>query len=307
MSRAIPIESLDDPRVAGYRNIRDRDLRGRDRLFVVESAKVVERLLFSPFAVVSLLLAPERERQLAAALDRLPAETPVYVAETGVVHAISGYHVHGGALALAKRPRSKALRTNDALEAAMQRPRATLLACAGVTHMDNMGGIFRAAAGFGADGVLLDRRCCDPLLRKAVRVAMGHVLTVPFAVTGDLPETLRRLRSVHGAVVVALETNEHPHVAGRAMPLTGLGTANPERLVLVVGSEGHGLDAEVLRAADEIREIPMRREVPSLNVAMAATIALYERARSADTCLASPADRGVMPAPPGPPPAPCWD
>lgn len=283
----IAIADLLDPRVAGYRDVRDRDLRGRDGLFVVESAKCVARLLGSRFVVESLLLTPERRAELGTALDRLPPETPIYLASEELLGAVSGYRIHGGALALAQRPHASAfsvarlipslLGGRDAPSDGLRPPRLTLLALAGVTHMDNVGSLFRSAAGLGADAILLDERCCDPLLRKPIRVAMGHSLLLPFAMSRDLPGDLTLLRARHGVCIVGLESSATPGVGGRSQSLAGLPRA--DRMALVLGNEGHGLDAELLAVCDALVEIPMRDGVPSINVAVAGALALWERGR----------------------------
>ncbi|MFO0873423.1 MAG: RNA methyltransferase [Phycisphaerales bacterium] len=273
------VDALDE-RVAPFRDVRDRDLRGRDGTFLVESARIVRRLLGTPFRVRSLLLTPRRRQELLDVLSALPEAITINVADEAVLGAISGYHVHGGALAIVERPSWRELTTTALLDRVVVGARRTLVALAGVTHMDNVGSIFRSAAGLSCDGVILDDRCCDPLLRKPIRVAMGHSLTTPFAQTRDLLADLRLLRDAHGFAVVGAESREHPAAAARIRPLCEL--PRRDRVVLLFGNEGHGLDAELIDGCDALVEIPMRREVPSLNVAVAAAIVMYERSRSTE-------------------------
>lgn len=273
----IPIADLADPRVAGYRDVRDRELRGRDGLFVVESAACVARLLRSRFEVESLLLTPERRDALREPLAALPAATPVFVAPEPLFLTVSGHRIHGGALALARRPPRGELASGlllgdlEARVAADPGHPITVLALAGVTHMDNVGSLFRSSAGLGVDAVLLDERCCDPLLRKPIRVAMGHSLLLPFGWSQDLAADLRRVAASLGAAVVGAESQP---AGGRAV--TALDAlAGAERLVLLLGNEGHGLEPELLDACDTLVEIPMRDGVPSLNVAVAGAVVLW--------------------------------
>lgn len=266
----------------GYRNVRDRDLRGRDGLFIVESAKCVARLIGSRFAAESVLVTPARRQELAADLARLDPHVPIHVLEDDAMTQVSGYRVHGGALALARRPRPWEVNAASVIDPLVAAPldsgRRTLLALAGVTHMDNVGSLFRSAAGLEVDGVLLDPRCCDPLLRKPIRVAMGHSLSLPFGWSRDLAGDLRSLRERHGFVVVGAESKES---AGgrRVLDLTELPAA--QRLVVLLGNEGHGLEPALLEACDLLVEIPMRAGVPSLNVAVAGAVVLWERRRTA--------------------------
>lgn len=279
------IDSLSDPRLDGFRDVRDRDLRGRDGLFIAESAKVVERLIRSRFAVESILLSPRREQQLAATLATLPASIPVYVAPEPLLHDISGYHVHGGALALGRRPDRHEIDPRRVLMPILARPRATIVACAGVTHLDNIGSIFRSAAALGADAVLLTDGCCDPLLRKPIRVAMGHSLSLPWAEAERFTDAIESLSpgdegeasGRNTFTVVALETGDHPGARGAAIPLDRM--PKTDRMVIVAGAEGAGLPTAIVERCDAVCEIPMRNGVPSLNVAMAVGVALYERGR----------------------------
>lgn len=283
MPTFLSVDDLSDDRVAAFRDVRDRDLRGRDGTFVAESPKVVRRLLGSTFETVALLLTPDRRDELADALETLPTATPVHVAREAVLSAVSGYHVHGGALALARRPHWREItaqrlveRLASANDDALPR-RLTLLGLAGVTHMDNVGSIFRSAAGLGCDGIILDDRCCDPLLRKALRVAIGHSLTLPWARTRSFGEDLATLRRAHGFTIVGAESGQHGTVASRVRPLREL--PDSDRMAILFGNEGHGLDHAVMDLCDVLLEIPMQASVPSLNVAVAAAVVLYERGR----------------------------
>jgi tRNA G18 (ribose-2'-O)-methylase SpoU len=268
----ISISSVDDPRIAPYRDVRDKDLRGRDGLFMAESEMVLRRLLRTPERIHSVLLTPHKHEQLADELAVLGDDVPRYVATLELMTAIAGFHIHRGVLAAGHRPHPRELDLPRVLRHLRGRSAMTLLAAEGVTNVDNMGGMFRNAAGFGVDGVVLDTACCDPLYRKAIRVSMGHVLSVPYAVSQDLPADLQRLRGEWGATVIAAETTTD------AKPLWRLEAAG-ERQVLVFGSESDGLHAKTLAACDEVLEVPMTGAVPSLNVATASAVFLYELRR----------------------------
>ena len=140
-----------------------------------------------------------------------------------------------------------------------------VLVLEGINDHENLGALFRNAAGLGVDAVLLGPRCADPLYRRSVRVSMGHVLRVPFVRLPSWPE----LRSaLAGFTVLALA----PHPP--SVPLSTVDASTP-RLALLLGAEGPGLTAEALAAADTSVRIPMAAGVDSLNVATAAAIALY--------------------------------
>nr|MBP8072693.1 RNA methyltransferase [Brevundimonas sp.] len=175
----IRIDDPDDPRIAGFRDIRERDLTGRQGLFVAEGEVVLnvlmsDRSLCRPLA---FLLDEKRLAGLAEVLAKAPEETPVYVASQPVLDSIAGFHLHRGILALGEKP---AVRSLEACLADMGSEALVVAAC-GTGNHDNMGGIFRNAAAFGADAVLLDAQCCDPFYRKAIRVSVGAVLRTPMA------------------------------------------------------------------------------------------------------------------------------
>ena len=265
------IESLDDPRIEPFRDVRDRDLRGRDGLFMAESELVLQRLLRQPERLHALLLSPEKFSRLEGALADLPDAVPIYIADLELMGRIAGFHVHRGVLATGQRPSSEELNASALLAGFKNSNRCTLLMATGITNVDNMGSLFRNAAAFGVDAVILDANCCDPLYRKSIRVSMGHVLGMPWAIAEDWVETLGLLRTSLGMQVWAAECDS------RSVPATSIG--QPDRLAIVMGPEGSGLDERTLEVCSSIVEIPMSIGVPSLNVATAAAILLWERSR----------------------------
>jgi tRNA G18 (ribose-2'-O)-methylase SpoU len=270
------ISDLNDSRVDVYRNVRDADLRGRDDLFMAESELVLRRLLRTPERLHSVLLSEEKHTKLQDALAALPPTVPVYVAELKLIHEIAAFHVHRGVLAAGRRLSSEQLSLDAALGHFRSDDReATLLLCEGVTNVDNMGALFRNAAAFGVAGVVLDPTCCDPLYRKAIRVSMGHALSVPYAVSQNWHGDLARLKTEWGMNLIAAESND------RARPLWSM--SKKPRTGIIFGSEGHGVSDPTLALCDQVVEIPMTDDVPSINVAVASAVILYELNRSRDS------------------------
>jgi len=234
-------------------------------LFVAEGRIVVQRLLEDErYAVRSVLVNPAGRLALGVALSSreiLGRRPSVYVAPAGAFESIVGFNFHRGCLALAERPKE------PAVEALVERA-SLLVVLEGVTNADNVGGVFRNAAAFGADAVLLNPTCCDPFYRKAIRTSMGATLRVPFARATDWPAALGVLRGA-GVSLVALTLRQ---------PSTPLDefvtTRKPGRVALIVGTEGLGLSQGVEALADHRVSIPMRSDVDSLNLAVATGIAL---------------------------------
>ena len=271
MSR-IRIIGPEDPRVSSYHAVRDADLVRERGLFVAEGRLVVERLIGERTdAVQSMLLSEAAYRALEPALANLPDAIPVYVCEAEALRGITGYDVHRGCLALAVRPAPLSI------DAVLRHARLVVV-LEGVTNADNVGGVFRNAAAFGADAVLLDAASCDPLYRKAIRTSMAATLRVPFARLGsdpgEWPSALADLKR-RGFALVALT----PDDSARDLDEFAA-SAGPGRLAILIGSEGPGLTAASRAAADHCVRIPISRHVDSLNLAVAAGIALHRLSTS---------------------------
>ena len=269
-----PIHDPADPRLDPYTRMRERDLVGRAGRFVVEG-EVTLRLLLGPrsrFRAESLLLAPERLPGLAGALGGCAA--PVYVADKPVMGAVTGFPIHRGVLAIGLRGDEPA---PEAIVPPAPAP-ALVLALAGLTNHDNVGAAFRNAAAFGADAVLLDAATCDPLYRKAIRVSAGAALVTPFARLAEGTDWLA-LADKLGLEALALSPGAGEDLGQRPLPA---------RALLILGTEGPGLEAGLIRRARGLR-IPMAGDFDSLNVATAAGIVLHALALVQGRLNAGPA------------------
>ncbi|MBI4888725.1 MAG: RNA methyltransferase [Acidobacteria bacterium] len=262
------IDDPSDPRIVEYRNVPDADLLRRHGLFVAEGRLVVRRLLTgSAFATRSVLVTDTARAALDEVLAARP-DVPVYVAPAAVMDGITGLHIHRGCLALGERPRPASWRETAA-------GARTLVVLERVANADNVGGIFRNAAAFGAAAVLLDEATTDPLYRKAIRTSMGASLVVPFARAEPWPAALRELGALGFATVALTPSAAAPTVAETVARLGGRPVA------LVLGHEGDGLTGAALAACEYRARIPVASAVDSLNVAAAAAVALYESRRPA--------------------------
>lgn len=271
----IRINDASDPRVEAYVSIRERDLtNGHGGRFIVEGKVTLEALLTrSRFAVESLFLCETRLAPLDALLAQVPGGVPVYVAAQGVMDAVAGFPMHRGVLACARKGEhvppadflsGLASGASSSGFAQDERRTSTLLLLSELSNHDNVGACFRNAAAFGADGVLLDAACCDPLYRKAIRVSSGSALWLPFSQGGT-----------GAGLIAAAEGTGHevwaltPRIDGEPLPSLKV----PERVALLMGAEGPGLPAEMIARARPVR-IPMAEGFDSVNVATAAAIAL---------------------------------
>jgi tRNA G18 (ribose-2'-O)-methylase SpoU len=256
-----------DQRLADYVRLTDvhlrRSLEVACGLFIAEGEKVIRRAIAAGYPVRSLLVASDKLAVIGGLAADIPA--PVYVVPPEVAEQLTGYRVHRGALASMQRlplpPPGKLL------------PGARrIVVLEDIVDHTNVGAIFRCVAALGFDAVLLAPRCADPLYRRAVRVSMGAVLSVPYARLTDWRDGLAELRAA-GFRLLALTPDPAATPIGAVAAAAGQDPAG--KLALLIGGEGDGLSGRWLAAADEAVRIPMSRGVDSLNVASAAAVACY--------------------------------
>jgi tRNA G18 (ribose-2'-O)-methylase SpoU len=268
--RLIEITDPGDVRVAEFTSIRERDLTGRQGQFIAEGTVVLSMLAKAhagrgPVKAEKLLLLKNRVAGLSDLLAQFSGDVPVYVADTGVLDAIAGFHLHRGVLALGSRAAPPVMTD---LIATLPERSLVLVGC-GISNHDNIGSLFRNAAGFTADAVLLDETCCDPLYRKALRVSVGSVLALPYTRQGGAEEVLGALGEA-GFEIWALSPSGTVEIDT---------IAPGRRVALVMGTEGEGLPPDILDRFQSAR-IAQAPGLDSLNVGTASGIALYNIARA---------------------------
>jgi tRNA G18 (ribose-2'-O)-methylase SpoU len=259
----IEIESLEDPRLADYSHLTDvalkKSLGSEHGLYIAESLLVLQRAIAAghrPRSVLALGGSVAEAIQATAGFD-----IPIFSGPPELLEELTGYLLHRGLIAAMHRP-------------ALQEP-ADLLRRAhrivileDVVDPTNVGAIFRSVAAIGADAVLVTPRCSDPYYRRSIRVSMGTVLQVPWTRVGDWPSTMELL-AASGFHIAALALSDD------SVDLKAFAATAPDRVALVLGTEGAGLTAEALAAADTIVRIPMAHGIDSLNVAATAAVAMY--------------------------------
>jgi tRNA G18 (ribose-2'-O)-methylase SpoU len=271
---SIAVHSADDPRIADYVALSDPELRrGVERahgFFVAEGPLVIRKLLTTNHRVRSVLVIPRQRAALADVLDRLDA--PVYVVEPAVMERTVGFDLHRGAVAAVERyplPTIERVLEGASRIAILER----------VNDHENLGALFRNAAAFGFDAVLLCPQCSDPLYRRTVRVSIGHVLTVPWTRAEPWPAALDLVGEL-GFTVLALTPAAGARRIETVTAPSSTAPAGPGRIAILVGAEGPGLSEGALaRSAIAVR-IPMAPGVDSLNVGVAAAVAFAHFARA---------------------------
>jgi tRNA G18 (ribose-2'-O)-methylase SpoU len=253
----VKVANPNDPRIAAYSHVSDAGWLKTSGLFVAEGRLVVERLIACQrFRLHSVLVTP-------AAFEALDngagIQSPIFMADRDVISRIAGFDFHRGCLALAERP---AETPSPELDAATR-----ILALEGVADPSNVGGLFRVAAAFGVDGILLDPGTADPFYRKALRTSMGAVLHVPFARLSPWPDAIAAYKSRRFRVLALTPRADAPRLADVARASAG-------PVIVMVGAEGTGLSPAAIAVADVMVRIPTAPAVDSLNVSVAAGIVL---------------------------------
>lgn len=259
----VPVTDLESPGLADYSRLTDVVLRRVSEpaggLYIAESAKVIERALAAGHRPRSVLL----QQKWLSEIEPMVAgfDGPIYVGDSPLLEKLTGFQMHRGALAAMHRPPLASVA--DTVEGARR-----IVVLEDIVDHTNVGAIFRSVAGLGADAVLITPRCADPLYRRSVRVSMGTVLQVPWTRIPEWPEGAAQLKTL-GFHIAALALDD------TAVELGDFAASAPDRVAILLGTEGDGLSHRALREADSTVTIPMLHGVDSLNVASATAVALY--------------------------------
>jgi tRNA G18 (ribose-2'-O)-methylase SpoU len=268
VNRIVDVDDPADPRLDDFRDLnsvdRRPDLPSGKGLVIAEGVLVVQRMLASRFRPRAMLGTDRRLRELTAELEE--ADAPYYRVTAEVMADVVGFHLNRGVLAAAPRPGE--LTVEQVLDGAR-----TVAVLEGVNDHENLGSIFRNAAGLDVDAVVFGTGCADPLYRRAVRVSMGHALLVPYAWATVWPADLTILRDKGFRLLAMTPDRDAPSLS------EAMATVGDDRVAILVGAEGPGLTETAMRASDIRVRIPMSRGTDSLNVATAAALAFYERVR----------------------------
>lgn len=261
MAALVEVDDPRDPRLVDYTGLTDVSLRKvrepAEGLFLAEGEKVVRRALAAGYRPRSLLMARKWWDALREAVE--PFDCPIYLADDSLLEQVTGYRVHRGALASMQR---RPLPSLDELLAAARR----VVVLEDLVDHTNVGAVFRNAAALGMDAVLVSPECADPLYRRSVKVSMGSVFAVPWTRAEPWPAALRDLAD-RGFTTYALS----PDPAGSDLRALDV----PDRVAVVLGTEGEGLTEAALAACTDRVRIPMAAGVDSLNVAAASAVAFY--------------------------------
>ena len=257
----VDVDDPADPRLDHFRHLQDADVRPDKRgIVIAEGINVVERMCRSPYRVRGVFGVPAR---IEALTDVLPADVPAYRADKWLISQVVGFRVTRGVLAAAERAPEPDV---PSLLATARR----IAIVEALNDFENLGALFRNAAAFGLDAVLLDPRTADPLYRRSVRVSMGHVLGVPFARLPDAwPDSLQLIKDAGFSVLAMTPRGEVDVVSTRSF----IAAQPTSKWAVLLGAEGPGLTDAALAAADLRVSIPMASGVDSLNVATAAAVA----------------------------------
>lgn len=267
MAKIIEIADISAPELDVYARLTQAQLRNRKEpdkgVFIAESPKVIKLALKAGCTPLSLLMERKHITGDGAQIIKNCSEIPVYTADREVLSALTGYELTRGVLCAMRRPTplSPSLVCENAQRIAV---------LDGIVDSTNIGAIFRSAAALGMDGLLLTKTCCDPLIRRSVRVSMGTVFQIPWAYFDDFHPDWQAYLKQFGFKTAAMALNY------KAIPIDDDQLCNEEKLAIVLGTEGDGLSAQTIENCDYNVIIPMYHEVDSLNVAAASAVAFWQ-------------------------------
>ncbi len=269
MANIIEITDLSQPELAHYTGLTQAQLRSQlepeKGVFIAESPKVIRLALAAGCRPISFLMERRHiEGQAADLLAQFP-DTPVYTADRDILAKLTGYELTRGILCAFPRPQL------PSVEAVCQGA-SRVAVLENIVDSTNLGAIFRSAAALGMDAILVSPGCCDVLLRRAVRVSMGTVFQVPWAILGDKetwPEDLDKLHALGFQTAAMALTDASISVDDPIL-------SGAEKLAIVLGTEGTGLTTQTIESCTYTVKIPMSHRVDSLNVAAAAAVAFWE-------------------------------
>ena len=263
----IEIHDHTDPRLDDFREIKERSLHDERGMFIGEQPLIVEKMLEQPGLIRRVLVIERRREWLEETLKNYGnPNIECLIIQREMLEQIAGFDVHRGVLASGNRTPLVRESLDDIIPKA--NTPATILCCESVHNLDNIGMLFRTAAAFAVDGIVLSPDCHDPLYRKSLRVSIGHALSIPFYRSTNWKADLKKLRSTHGFTLAGASIGEHsiPH---QLAPIS-----SSSRVALVMGSEFAGLSSESTGVCDHLLRIPMAEHVDSLNVCVAAAVLL---------------------------------
>ena len=267
MANIIEITDIAAPELDVYARLTQAQLRNRKdaskAIFIAESPKVIALALDAGCTPLSLLM--ERRHingDGKAIIERCP-EIPVYTADREVLSALTGYELTRGVLCAMCRP--SPLSPDEICKNAVR-----IAVLEGIVDSTNIGAIFRSAAALGMDGILLTKTCCDPLIRRAVRVSMGTVFQIPWGYFDGECANWQEYLKQFGFKTAAMALNE------KAVSIDDSALAAEEKLAIVLGTEGDGLAPQTIENCDYNVIIPMYHNVDSLNVAAASAVAFWQ-------------------------------
>lgn len=271
MANIIEINDLRAPELEVYARLTEVQLRSRQHperaLFIAESIKVIEYALAAGCVPVSFLMERRQIEGAAAALIRSCPEVPVYTAERNVLADLTGYALTRGVLCAMRRPEMQKI--EDVCAGARR-----IAVLEGIVDAGNLGAIFRSAAALNMDAVLLSPTCCDPLSRRAARVSMGTVFQIPWTRIGsrarNWPDDGISMLKQMGFRIASMALSAH------SVSVEDEKLMAEEKLAIILGTEGGGLQDETIALSDYTVRIPMGHDVDSLNVAAASAVAFWQ-------------------------------
>jgi len=249
------INNINQPKVQIYQKLRENAF-SRDGSFIADSPNVVKLLIEAGIEIKSIFATYEYCERNADFLAKY--HIPVaYIAPKSILEEVVGHRLHHNVMMHALRPE----------ETPLEDLGSEIIMLTEISNADNIGAIARSAAALGVKGYLVPKQGPHPYSRRAVRVSMGHIGKLDYHCYGDIKETITTLKAL-GYRIFAAE------VTADSTPLSQVKV--PGKWVLLMGHEQLGISDEILSLCDEVVTIEMEEGIKSFNVAIAASIMMYQ-------------------------------
>jgi tRNA G18 (ribose-2'-O)-methylase SpoU len=253
----IEIADIDDQRIVNYKNLRYTPVsHSVEKLLVAEGEKIILQLFKSNLEIVSVFAIEEFYKKNNSLINRISIpQEKLFFANKSLMNSIVGYKHHSGVMALAKQP----------VPSKLNEMTYRIVVLNGIINSENVGAIIRNCAAFGVDSIIVDKQTSSPYLRRAVRVSMGAVLSMKIYFSENLSDDLMKLKKTSYTIISA-------EITDKSVTITALEI--PEKCAIVFGSEGRGINSEILDLSDIIVHIPITDKVNSINVASTSAVIL---------------------------------
>ena len=232
--------SINNQKIKKIKKLKEKKYRDEENMFLVEGKHLTTEAFNNGYLVE--LLVPENSDY------KLDVETNII--SENIIKYLSNLKSGAGIFGICKKKK-------------MKLKEGKILVLDSIQDPGNMGTIIRSSVAFGIDTIVINEKCADIYSDKVIRASQGMIFSVNI-IKENLEEFIKKIRKTHKIFATKVDGGK---------PIKDI--EKIENFVIIMGSEGTGVSKNLLDLADEYLYIPMNKKCESLNVAVAASIILY--------------------------------